>query len=152
MCDDDGGTDLVEQIRTGLPPCHVLDIGLARGLGVRCDWRTATAAASPARRGTRAALTSRRGRATRLRLHDVTAALPRDELIEIRRTDMARARPLRRLLLILVRRRRRIRAWRSESPGDVLEHRRARRKTAVQVGMDRRSAVARPIDDVHLEA
>ena len=56
------------------------------------------------------------------------------------------------MLLILVRSLRGIRTRRREAPGDVLEHGRLTGKPAVQVGMQRRSPVPGPIDDVHLEA
>src|SRR5262245_54012592 len=152
MRDDNRRTDLIEEIGACLAPHQVLRVertgrlrigrrrrGAATG---SASWRTT---GSPTWRATLSAWAA-------WLLHDVAATLPRNELIEIGRPDVAGARPLRGVLLILIRRCGGVCARRRKTPCDVLEHGRRRRKSTMQIRVDWRSPVPRTIDDVDFEA
>ena len=154
---DDRRPDLVEQIRARLTPRQVLHVesrqpaadSLVAADLPRCSAPTPLAASTTGRtRSTGRSASSRRSR----RLHDITATHARREPAEIVGADVARPGPLVVILLVLVRRVGRIRGRRREATGDALERERLRGKSAVQLGMNRRSSVPGTIDDVDLEA
>src|SRR5205823_9503470 len=80
----------------------------------------------------------------------IAAALRRNHLIEIRRSHFAAARPLIVKLAICVDGRPRS-VGRRELSRHRFERQRLLRERAVEIGMKRRTAVSRTIDDVHAE-
>ena len=149
MRHDDRGTDLVEQHRAALTPYHVRGFGSTREAAVNRQWRQRTS--GPARgpqRGSRAPGSARRCRSAGRR---IAPTLTRHQLIEFRCSHFTGSGPLVVQLPIRPRGRpRRIR--RREQSRDGLEHRGLGRERAVEIRMERRPAVTRPIDDVDAEA